>query len=915
MSDYIKRLVNEAVYGVDCLVLDNTTIEEFLEWRENLHEGSQVQGVYSDEGLYDFFAGFKDYERISKANAAKIIGWPVVNYIIDNKADDPFYQMDMLDDDWKGRANTVSHGGTVLTGDSSLKSGDYKWMKQMEGVIDALGWEVIDWIGCGVDRKSQVVVIPTKDQKVNEAIKIQIKEEFGAPAGMLPSPSRKGVKKAKKRKDKSIYTEKEEYTFGPDWIPTSLAQRKKMKKMHGKLNRSIREQENNIEKLIAVYPGRFQPFGPHHKATYEFLKKRFDEVFIVTSNKQGGSRHPMSFSQKKKHMMKMGIPSKAIVQEKQPYIPKGLLSKYDGDTTAVVFAVGAKDEGRLSSGKYFKKYRKNYMRLKGYKEHGYTLQAPHISVKVGGQEVSGTTMRMLLGSDKYDVDLKKKFFKKMFGYFDQKTFDLFTSSFTEDTKKLGENKQQIKTLHKFLTKYTKSAKKASAMINKNYKRVVKQFRGDSTRDLAMALIGYDAIGENKKKNESVIMEGGAYGHMAHPFDDYGLTFGELKDIIDLGLQGKLDKEEAVTEKLDGQNIMISAIKGKAVAARNKGDLKRGGMSLKGVQAKFANHIPSVRDAFVFSMRDIANAVEKMSKKDQVTLFNNGKNWANIEIIYPENLNVIDYDGPATIVFHGILKYNQAWTPSGEVKSGGKRIADIINKVNKGIQTKFAFKGPNVIKMHKPKNYGALRQKYIGSLSKLQNIYRLKDSDELSLYHQHFWLEYVLNGANSTDYKNIPDNVLYPLMKRWAFSDKSYKMTEINKLKEEHPKFVEWVRATEKMDHAKMLKDNMKPFEEIFFGVGAEILDNASNYLSANPNKTAKKLRDDLDKAVKALKSKKDFSNIDKLKAQLKKLKAMPSISKAAPSEGLVFKYKGKVYKFTGFFAPINQILGLEKFSR
>lgn len=915
MSDYIKRLVNEAVYGVDCLVLDNTTIEEFLEWRENLHEGSQVQGVYSDEGLYDFFAGFKDYERISKANAAKIIGWPVVNYIIDNKADDPFYQMDMLDDDWKGRANTVSHGGTVLTGDSSLKSGDYKWMKQMEGVIDALGWEVIDWIGCGVDRKSQVVVIPTKDQKVNEAIKIQIKEEFGAPAGMLPSPSRKGVKKAKKRKDKSIYTEKEEYTFGPDWIPTSLAQRKKMKKMHGKLNRSIREQENNIEKLIAVYPGRFQPFGPHHKATYEFLKKRFDEVFIVTSNKQGGSRHPMSFSQKKKHMMKMGIPSKAIVQEKQPYIPKGLLSKYDGDTTAVVFAVGAKDEGRLSSGKYFKKYRKNYMRLKGYKEHGYTLQAPHISVKVGGQEVSGTTMRMLLGSDKYDVGLKKKFFKKMFGYFDQKTFDLFTSSFTEDTKKLGENKQQIKTLHKFLTKYTKSAKKASAMINKNYKRVVKQFRGDSTRDLAMALIGYDAIGENKKKNESVIMEGGAYGHMAHPFDDYGLTFGELKDIIDLGLQGKLDKEEAVTEKLDGQNIMISAIKGKAVAARNKGDLKRGGMSLKGVQAKFANHIPSVRDAFVFSMRDIANAVEKMSKKDQVTLFNNGKNWANIEIIYPENLNVIDYDGPATIVFHGILKYNQAWTPSGEVKSGGKRIADIINKVNKGIQTKFAFKGPNVIKMHKPKNYGALRQKYIGSLSKLQNIYRLKDSDELSLYHQHFWLEYVLNGANSTDYKNIPDNVLYPLMKRWAFSDKSYKMTEINKLKEEHPKFVEWVRATEKMDHAKMLKDNMKPFEEIFFGVGAEILDNASNYLSANPNKTAKKLRDDLDKAVKALKSKKDFSNIDKLKAQLKKLKAMPSISKAAPSEGLVFKYKGKVYKFTGFFAPINQILGLEKFSR
>ena len=56
--------------------------------------------------------------------------------------------------------------------------------------------------------------------------------------------------------------------------------------------------------------------------------------------------------------------------------------------------------------------------------------------------------------------------------------------------------------------------------------------------------------------------GGAYGHMAHPVDDYALTFGELKDIIDLGLQGKLDKEEEVTEKLDGQNIMISCKNGK-----------------------------------------------------------------------------------------------------------------------------------------------------------------------------------------------------------------------------------------------------------------------------------------------------------------------------------------------------------------
>ncbi len=62
-----------------------------------------------------------------------------------------------------------------------------------------------------------------------------------------------------------------------------------------------------------------------------------------------------------------------------------------------------------------------------------------------------------------------------------------------------ENKEQIKVIHKFLTQYGRSAKKASAMIKKNYKKVVKQFRGDSTRDIAIALIGYDVMGESTEK--------------------------------------------------------------------------------------------------------------------------------------------------------------------------------------------------------------------------------------------------------------------------------------------------------------------------------------------------------------------------------------------------------------------------------
>ena len=48
--------------------------------------------------------------------------------------------------------------------------------------------------------------------------------------------------------------------------------------------------------------------------------------------------------------------------------------------------------------------------------------------------------------------------------------------------------------------------------------------------------------------------GGAAGHMSHPFDDKDLTFKDLKKMIEQSLEGDLKE---TTEKLDGQNLMIS----------------------------------------------------------------------------------------------------------------------------------------------------------------------------------------------------------------------------------------------------------------------------------------------------------------------------------------------------------------------
>ena len=54
---------------------------------------------------------------------------------------------------------------------------------------------------------------------------------------------------------------------------------------------------------------------------------------------------------------------------------------------------------------------------------------------------------------------------------------------------------------------------------------------------------------------------------------------------------------------------------------------------------------------------------------------------------------------------------------------------------------------------------------------------------------------------------------------------------------DNPKFLDWVLTTDKVDKNRMVKDNMKPFEELFFGVGAEIMKNVEGWLAVNPKKS------------------------------------------------------------------------------
>ncbi len=100
--------------------------------------------------------------------------------------------------------------------------------------------------------------------------------------------------------------------------------------------------KDKIKKVVGIYGGRFQPFGPHHLKTFRWLEKQVDVAYITTSNIKRLPKHPMNFKEKVRHMVKMGVPANKIIFEKSPYRAASTLKKFDPDRSDV--SIGAHEQ-------------------------------------------------------------------------------------------------------------------------------------------------------------------------------------------------------------------------------------------------------------------------------------------------------------------------------------------------------------------------------------------------------------------------------------------------------------------------------------------------------------------------------------------------------------------------------------------
>ena len=161
-----------------------------------------------------------------------------------------------------------------------------------------------------------------------------------------------------------------------------------------------------------------------------------------------------------------------------------------------------------------------------------------------------------------------------------------------------------------------------------------------------------------------VLEGGASGHMAHPYDYTDFTLRDLKGLVRRLFEGRI---EDVTEKVDGTNIQATVNKdGEVVFIRNKGNLnsEKGGMSIRDMADKWADK-PSVAKTFLQAGEIITKVFSNIPNK----FFNPDPETrviVNCECVVAGKTNIMPYASDA-VDFHDLWIYKFNGTEWSKMK--------------------------------------------------------------------------------------------------------------------------------------------------------------------------------------------------------------------------------------------------------
>lgn len=410
----------------------------------------------------------------------------------------------------------------------------------------------------------------------------------------------------------------------------------------------------------------------------------------------------------------------------------------------------------------------------------------------------------------------------------------------------------------------------------------------------------------------VVLEGGAAERIMHLYEDGKMTFGEMRQILQDVFQGKT----TLTEKLDGANIMVTYKDGGFKFARNKATLKEP-MNITKLGSYFDGN-PKLREAFVTSAESLQKALSSIEQKDLMRLFNNGQNFANIEIVYPPCSNILDYGNRCLLQINGVDVFDQKFNRISDDQDAAKWLYETLKRHDALKQEMFEITEQNVLRMKDSVNAKKALDMLMEDFDKLLDGFSLNTT--IQDYANERLKRYILNVCNHNGVgvdrdcqfiKEMADRLNCLSRKRPTKSDIATfaKRAGVNVRGEEYRKIMETLE-TQKDE---MNEEIMRPVESLVSKAGSLLLKNMSGFISADPAKTSQKLALELESTISEIEKDNGRLTKDKLKLFNKNMKKLENWKENYfPSEGVIIKLgkTGKCYKITGQFGNINQILHL-----
>ena len=404
----------------------------------------------------------------------------------------------------------------------------------------------------------------------------------------------------------------------------------------------------------------------------------------------------------------------------------------------------------------------------------------------------------------------------------------------------------------------------------------------------------------------LIAEGGVAGHLAHLYDNRGLTFEKLAEILSAASKGEL----VGTEKTDGFNIYLGFKNGEAKAARNKGDMQRGGMNAVDLAMREFAGGPEIKKVYVDAFNAFENAVASLSDEEKLAIFGpEGEIFYNSEIMGPGASNVVNYDSNIiTIHSAGHKRYDEETDKvvNADADEASKALDQVVDRFEQATQGK---------------NFNVQRTAFV-NLQKLDGNYDLKIALEKikkaglqgDMTVQDFLAEKLLEDVNEK-FPSLDEDMQQQVVNRVLKTEGAPTLTQIYRGLGGDKDLKEQVRGYVQTGN-KTISKLIWPIEDAIHDFAVAMLENMESAYVLDNAKELARLKKETETAIKSIQSYQGPGQEmahEILAKQLKKIKHLDNITSVA--EGFVFEYDGQLYKFTGNFAPINQILGLFRFGR